>query len=339
MTETITKVSRTGGLKDKQNSESVGSPDLILQQHDQPHTHGVVLVSGHHRSGSTWVGQILSAHEAIRSIDEPFNPLVTGRKQPFQGWYHYVVPEESARFESYMRKVMSKERLGREPGRRLLQTLISCTPFTSRDRRRVLLKDPIALFSAEWIARTFGAQVVLLIRHPAAFIGSLKRMKWTVNFANLLNQPALLNDCLGDFRDELERRVRAPRDVIEDGILQWRVFAHTIDRLRKAHPEWLVYRHEDASREPEACFNQILSSLGLQMTSEVESAIHFYGGKENPSEAERGKLHELRRNSAENIHNWMKRLSPEEIRRIRTGTEDIAGSFYPAEDWSEGGRD
>ena len=46
-------------------------------------------------------------------------------------------------------------------------------------------------------------------------------------------------------------------------------------------------------------------------------------------------MHELRRNSAENVYNWMKRLSPEEIRRIRTGTEDIAGSFYQPEDWSK----
>ena len=189
-----------------------------------------------------------------------------------------MLPEESARIESYMRGLMSKERLGRGRGGRLLQTLISCTPFVAEDRRRVLLKDPIALFSAEWIARTLGAQVVLLIRHPAAFIGSMKRMRWNQNFAPFLDQPALMEDCLGAFRDEMERRRRAPRDVIEDGILQWRVFAHTIDRLRKAHPEWLVYRHEDASREPEVCFDQILSWLGLQMTPEVGSAIHSYGG-------------------------------------------------------------
>ncbi len=37
--------------------------------------------------------------------------------------------------------------------------------------------------SAEWLAKTYNINVVVLIRHPAAYIYSMKRMKWGFNFA------------------------------------------------------------------------------------------------------------------------------------------------------------
>src|SRR5439155_664004 len=41
---------------------------------------------------------------------------------------------------------------------------------------RPLLKDPIAAFSASWLARTFGMATVVVVRHPGAFASSLKRL-------------------------------------------------------------------------------------------------------------------------------------------------------------------
>jgi len=61
---------------------------------------------------------------------------------------------------------------------------------------RPLLKDPIAFFSAEWLARTYGADVVVLIRHPAGFAGSLKRMGSSFDFNDFLGQPDLLRASL-----------------------------------------------------------------------------------------------------------------------------------------------
>src|SRR6185369_8506201 len=43
----------------------------------------------------------------------------------------------------------------------------------SRQRRRgdrAVIKDPIAVFSAEWLADRFDAHVITVIRHPAAFV-------------------------------------------------------------------------------------------------------------------------------------------------------------------------
>src|SRR4029077_14652741 len=69
---------------------------------------------------------------------------------------------------------------------------------------RPLVKDPMALFSAEWIAETFDAQVVVIVRHPAAFASSIKLDGWAHPFSHFLNQPALMEDHLSSFDEEIK---------------------------------------------------------------------------------------------------------------------------------------
>ena len=41
---------------------------------------------------------------------------------------------------------------------------------------RLVIKDPISALSSDWLARNFALEVVVLVRHPAAFAASLKRL-------------------------------------------------------------------------------------------------------------------------------------------------------------------
>jgi hypothetical protein len=68
-----------------------------------------------------------------------------------------------------------------------------------------LIKDPIALFAAEWLADVFGVRVVVLIRHPAAFAASLKRLNWTHPFGDFLAQPLFMRDLLAPFEEDIRR--------------------------------------------------------------------------------------------------------------------------------------
>ncbi len=40
---------------------------------------------------------------------------------------------------------------------------------------RPLIKDPIGLFSYKWLVSKFDMDVLVLIKHPAAFVSSLKK--------------------------------------------------------------------------------------------------------------------------------------------------------------------
>ena len=45
-----------------------------------------------------------------------------------------------------------------------------------RSPSHFLLKDPIACMSSEYLHREFEMDVVIIIRHPAAFVSSLQKM-------------------------------------------------------------------------------------------------------------------------------------------------------------------
>lgn len=50
--------------------------------------------------------------------------------------------------------------------------------------RRLLIKDPLAYFSSKWFAKSYDMDVLILIRHPAAFAASLKQQGWYFPFSH-----------------------------------------------------------------------------------------------------------------------------------------------------------
>lgn len=55
--------------------------------------------------------------------------------------------------------------------------------------KRALLKDPFAVFSVPWFAKKLNCQIVITVRHPAAFASSLQRLGWNFDFKDLLDHP------------------------------------------------------------------------------------------------------------------------------------------------------
>ncbi len=294
-----------------------------------------ILVTGTQRSGSTWVGKMIAAHPRVLYFSEPFNP--ERRDCPVRTWWHYVTPRDEQRFRRYLRFPCElrlpwwEKRLDFPAsfGRRLARN------FGYARRRwqgyRPLLKDPVALLSAEWLATRYPTQNVVLIRHPAAFASSLKRLNWWMPVADLLGQEQLMQDWLHPFEVEM-RRLLHGSDVIDHAILGWRVFHHVIREYQRRHPDWRFCRHEDLSLRPVEEFAAVFKFLGLEFTAAVQQAIEQHTDAENPREAG-GAVHQLKRNSKANIWNWQQRLTPAEIDRIRSGTRALADHFYGDADW------
>ena len=149
----------------------------------------------------------------------------------------------------------------------------------------------------------------------------------------MLAQPQLLNDLLVPFADDISRAARQAPELLDQGILLWRIFHAVIARYRVAHPEWLFARHEDLSAWPEAEFRPLFAGLGLQPTAAVWRTLRRHTALDNPREAPPGVVHQLRRASRANIWSWTLRLTPAEVDRIRRSTEDVAVDFYAEDDW------
>jgi Sulfotransferase family len=300
-----------------------------------------ILVTGSHRSGTTWVGRMIASHPAVAYLSEPFNVRVP--PSPVRHFFHHVTAGEEAAFRAYLEPLLTfrdpalyqVRGAGMWPSLRRLARTGRC--WTRRvSGCRPLLKDPIAFLSADWLARTFAADVVVLIRHPAGFASSLKRLGSVFDFNDFVTQPDLIRaHGLEAFEDDFRAFAANPPDLLDQAILLWQVFATVTLRYQKDHPEWTFLRHEDLSAFPVDAFAGLLSRLGLHLTPGVRRTIERYTSAKNPSEAPTGVAHHLKLDSRANVHSWRRRLSPDEIQRIRRGTERLARLFYGDADWTE----
>ena len=194
-----------------------------------------------------------------------------------------------------------------------------------------LMKDPIAVLSAEWLCDTFDMDVVVLIRHPASFAHSLMRQGLTHPFEHFLAQPLLMRDLLGPFEPELREFAVTPRPVLDQAILLWRIIHTAVLRFRDRRPNWLYLRLEDVASDPIETFGNVYERLGLTFDDAARGAIAAHSAPTNPAEV--AAPSSIRRNSRASIVAWKTRLTEEEIHRVRSGVDDISGAFYSDAEW------
>ncbi len=223
--------------------------------------------------------------------------------EPFHIWHDLDVC--AARFEHWFTYVCEKNEAPYvEPVRDMLL----------RNADLPLVKDPIAVFSVEWLARRFRVRPVVLIRHPAAFAVSVKDKGWTHPFAHFLAQPLLMARHLDPCAREIMRFARAEQDILDQAALLWRLIYSVVTKYQSLYPDWIYIRHEDLARDPLSSFRVIFGALGLEFREETERAI----------EAQR----------RTDLDRWRLALTPAEIERVKAGVAGVSDLFYADEEWS-----
>lgn len=300
-----------------------------------------ILVTGAHRSGTTWVGRMLAANLQTAYISEPLNVLhrrgVYGAD--VKHWYQYITSENETEYLPAFRELLSfRYHLFAELG-----SLRSQKDFMRMGRdllvfmngklrgQRPLLKDPFAVFSTPWFAQQLNCKVVITIRHPGGFASSLKRLNWPFDFDDLLNQPMLMRDHLEADREEM--RAIQKDDIVGQSALLWRMIYRSVHATRSLFPDFKIVRHEDLSLDPVAGYAALYETLGLTFDEKVRDTILNSSSSENPTELSKKKVHSVKLDSRANMDNWKKRLTPEEITRIRKLTEDVSHLFYSDNEW------
>jgi hypothetical protein len=300
-----------------------------------------ILVTGTHRSGTTWVGKMLAADAMSAYISVPLNilhrPGVFHTKVNY--WYQYVCDDNENEFlPSFLELLEFDYHLWAEirslrSRRDFLRMLRDFYIFYNGLMRgqRALLKDPFAVFSTPWFAKRLNCKVVIAVRHPAAFASSLKRLNWPFEFQDLLNQPLLMRDHLEPYRAQMQSI--PPEDVVGQAALLWMLIYRSIHETCKQNPDFIVVRHEDLSRDPLPGYRALYTSLGLDFTPRVEKIILNSSSSENPGELSRKKVHGFKLDSRANLDNWKKRLTTEEIERVHAITKDVSKLYYSDAEW------
>lgn len=285
-----------------------------------------IFVTGSHRSGSTWLSEMLALAEGTKVAHEPFN--IASWAYALDGlarhWFTYApaLPGDAAL--AAFDKVL-KRKTGRVFLRREIQRW-----FPPSRGGRLIVKDPIACVSSEWLANNFGLEVIVLVRHPAAFAASLKRLQWEFPFDHLLEQDSLMEEHLQPYRDEIERR---PTEIVAQAALLWKCLYSVLFTYVDRNPGWTVRTHEQLSREPVAGLKELYEALGLRWTKAIEDQIRSHTQPGNPLAAPEGVVHEMTRDSVANASAWKKTLTEEEIACVYDITHDTASRYYSVEGW------
>ncbi len=301
-----------------------------------------ILVTGAHRTGTTWAGRMLAAAPGIAYISEPLNVLHRPgvMRAKVQYWYAYLTRENGDAYLPALRETLAyryhlpTEILSLRSGHDFLRMCRDASIF-ARGRLfglRPLLKDPFAVFSLPWFAQQLECEIVVTVRHPAAFASSLKRLNWPFDFGDLLAQPLLMRDQLEPYRARMERM--PADDILGQASLLWAMVYRSVQNACRSVPSVHVIRHEDLSVDPVAGFQQLYRELGLSFTPHVERKVLDSSSAENPGELSRRNVHSVKLDSRANLHNWKRRLTADEIVRVRQLTEEVARDYYPEVDWN-----
>jgi hypothetical protein len=305
-----------------------------------------ILVSGSHRSGTTWVGKMLCASPSIAYINEPFSPLTyqnyRGRcGAKFIHWNTYITNENESEFYSHLKNTLefNYNFMGQLQSKKNLAnfklTIKEYLQFLGYkyQHKIPLLKDPLALFSIPWLVEKFDINVIILIRHPAAFVSSIKRVGWQYNFAGLLEQPFLMKEHLSSFEEEINEYAHTSKNIIDSASLIWKIMYYLVSKYQEKYQDWIYQRYEDIAKEPIMEFKNLFQKLDLEYSESVKNTIKDYTNTSNITNSKHKDWSFQKRNSIANVTSWKNNLTSEEIKQIRNKVEPISHKFYSDLDW------
>ncbi|GGT18520.1 sulfotransferase [Nonomuraea spiralis] len=239
-----------------------------------------VLVTGLPRSGTSWAGKMLAAGGGLVYVNEPLNPQHPPGRCPgvlraeVAHRFQYICDDNAAAWLPAFRDTvalryhwLAELRANHSPyDLARLARYGTAFAYGRLTGRRALLDDPFAVFSAGWFARRLGCAVIALLRDPVSFAASWRRLGWTFDVRDLLDQPLLVRDHPGVL--DLRPLVGSP-DVLARTAGLWR----TARSVLAATPGILVVSYESLARDPVTGFRRLYAHAGLPWTPSAERRI------------------------------------------------------------------
>ena len=141
----------------------------------------------------------------------------------------------------------------------------------------------------------------------------------------------LIQAHLYPFEKEIQDYAIHPQPILDQALLAWKLFYHTVYRFKKQNPTWIFVRQEDWAKTPLQEFKALYAQLGLPFTEKVQRVILHHTQMGNPRGFPGAKT--ITRDSRATIGTWRSRFSKDERAHIRASVEDISQFFYSDSDW------
>jgi hypothetical protein len=273
----------------------------------------VQVLSSSPRSGSTLLGQVLTAIPRLCFLFEPLqlNHVSEARTAGF-AWRTYVDPQANwPQGEAFLRKVFSGRIVNRWTGGQI-------TLADARQAERMLVKFVRANRLLPWLCQTFAiAPPVLLIRHPCAVVASQLKYGW-IN-SRRPETPEFIEQ-YPEFMSVLEQT---------DGDDEYLAAMWALDQLPPLltpHPHpWIIITYEELLLRPEQTIAKIADRWGLEI--DMPLALSRL---RKPSTT-------VSKTGIRGINGWKSDLSPEQIERILNVAGKFGLDFYSDDDEADYG--
>lgn len=306
-----------------------------------------IFVTGMIRSGTTFLGKLLTLPLSVDYIHEPFHGGYSlPDRRPFQP--RYLRPDangpKAREFRDHVKHLFNyqfglstthhpDDSLLRKVGKRLVGSrgpaylrIARLNPF----HRKALIKDPVARLTTEYLYHTFDITPVIIVRHPVSLAASLERVGWYPEMDAFLNEPDLLEDFFSSQPDFLRRDW--PSRLLES-MGHWRATYHVLLSQAEKYSNWHVVTHEELCKRPLSVSRQLYEALELPWSSLVKYRIRRLTGGGSP-EARSGQAMDLKRDSS-NLFEMRRDSIPEEKRReIFDIVKDVALELYPRDSFA-----
>lgn len=296
-----------------------------------------ILITGSNRSGSTWVGRVVASNGKVDTIIEPLNLNRIKRygRINLNYWYPKVDDNSSSELKSELKKLVGyylsasygtffSQIFESYEGHNLLKSAKKRWRRASKPIK--MLKDPTAIFCVPWLVEQYDVSPVILIRHPAAYVLSIKEKNWWFDFENLLVQPHFFTGGMEHLKDEVVQfnSNKEEMSIVENAALLWKVFYTQVSLYQKEFPNWFYVTHEELSLEPESSFKRMFAYLNLEFNESVSEYLIESTQATNKAE--------FKRDSVKNTTKWESKLSETEKTAIYSITAPISDQYY--EPWS-----
>lgn len=270
-----------------------------------------ILILGHGRSGTTWVGNVLATGRRVLYTFEPGSPTAN---QPFSNWFAYARPGQAS---PTLQQAFDPAFQGL-PGRRNWQRA-----FIHRliPGYQLIIKDVAGLMAAEWLQERYRPAMLLVIRHPCPTILSelAQGTDPLKSKATLLAQSQLFEDHLQPYRPVIEAATTPHEILAALWAARYRVIANALPR----HPDWKIVYYERLCEEPVAAFHQLFSHFRLPWSDRNANFIWQSSTTTAPG------LYSGKRVSRHQLDKWKEKLTPAEIAAIFRVIQPFQLPFYP----------
>lgn len=297
-----------------------------------------LLICGLHRSGTTFVGEILrkcGAHVLHEPMNQQYGlegvPLAYPYVGAQSGQYAQFI-EDALKFKGKWSRSHSSENasfirsrltpfLPGASARRW--SMLALRQKLAIPARNYVWKDPFVTLSMPFMLRRYGTKAVCLIRKPTAILVSTERQGWRFDISNLTKQTELMRDHGRGIPDE--QWALAHNNHAASIALLWKVMYRVVISQKDDGSAMLLIKHEDLCNKPTEVAAEICAHLNLPFGDAAARYVQVH----STADSEVGRPATARnhmRNSAAIPDSWRTEISPEseEIMRKIVGKEILA---------------